>query len=176
MIVRSAKLHLLLLSLLALAGNSCGYTFGNGLHEQGIRTVAFQVVGNETYRQRFEVDISRFLSRELPVTTDLVLADRNSADAVLQVVLTDAREDTIVLGRPATKGPVTQDFPRIREGALEGAMLLRLVGRNGTVLLERTLLDRTEFRAAIGENLTTARAELAEDLARKIALAIEGDF
>ena len=163
-----------LLSLSML--HSCGYTFGTGLHQQGIRTVAFQVVGNESYRQRLEVDINRFLTRELPVTTDLTLTNRDSADAILQVVLRDARETTVVLGRPATKGPVTNDFPRVREGAFEGVVMLRLIGADGTILLERTLLDRTEFRSAIGENLTTARAELAEDLARKIALALESDF
>ena len=47
---------------------------------------------------------------------------------------------------------------------------------DGTIKLERRLLDRTEFRAAIGENLTTARNELTEDLARKIALALQTDF
>ena len=140
---------------------SCGYTYGSGLSEYGIHSVAFQVVGNESYRQRFEVEISRFLSRELPVTTDLVLADRNSADAVLQVVLTDVRERTVVLGR---------------EGALKGAIVMRLIGQDGTIHLERQLLDRTEFRSAIGENLTSARNEMAEDLARKIALALASDF
>ena len=65
---------------------------------------------------------------------------------------------------------------RVREGALEGEVLLRLVAMDGTIKLERRLLDRTEFRAAIGENLTTARNELTEDLARKIALALQTDF
>jgi hypothetical protein len=141
--------------------------------------VAFQVVGNQSYRQRLEVEISRFLARELPVTTDLTLADRSTADAVLQVVLSDVRERTVVTGRPTTRSPgeaPVYDYARVREGALEGAIVLRLIGSDGTVQLERHLLDRTEFRAAIGENLTSARAELAEDLARKIALALESDF
>jgi hypothetical protein len=159
---------------------SCGYTAGSGLSQHGIRTVAFQVVGNETYRQRLEVEISHFLARELPVATDLTLADRRSADAVLQVILMDVRERTLVQGRPSSKPtapiPPSVGFPRTAEGALEGAVVLRLIRADGTVYLERTLLDRTEFRAAIGENLTTARAEMAEDLARKIALALESDF
>ncbi|MCK5941985.1 MAG: hypothetical protein KAI24_08465 [Planctomycetes bacterium] len=159
-----------------LLAASCGYTFGTGLHERGIRTVAFQVVGNQSYRQRFEVEISRYLARELPVTTDLQLATAGDADAVLQVVLTDVRERTAVLGVPDPAQPADFTFPRVREGVLEGAVLLRLVGRDGTVHLERRLLDRTEFRATIGENLTSARAEMAEDMARKIALALESDF
>ncbi|HEB52331.1 MAG TPA: hypothetical protein ENI87_03640 [bacterium] len=161
--------------LLAFAATACGYTTGSGLREQGIHTVAFQVVGNDSYRQRFEVEINRFLARELPVTTDLMLADRGSADAVLQVVLTDARERTLVRGIPDRTNPDIS-FPRVREGALEGAVWLRLIDRDGRVRIERRLLDRTEFRATLGENLTSARAEMAEDLARKICLALEDEF
>lgn len=171
---RALRSLLMLCALGSVSG--CGYTFGTGLHEQGIRTVAFQVVGNQSYRQRLEVEINRFLARELPVTTDLMLADRATADAVLQVVLQDVRERTIVPGRPRSDGTPDPTFSRVREGALEGVLRLRLVRKDGTVQLERTLLDRTEFRAAIGENVTSARAEIAEDLARKIALALENDF
>ena len=140
--------------LLLLASSSCGYSYGTGLAKQGIRTVAFQVVGSTSYRQRLEVEISRFL----------------------------ARERTIVIGVPDRNRPTPTtlaevfDYPRANEGALEGFVTMRLVARDGTVHLERRLLDRTEFRAPIGENLMTAKAELAEDLARKIALALESDF
>lgn len=158
--------------LTGLLCGSCGYTAGTGLSEYGIRTVAFQVVSNHTYRQRLEAQISSELARQLPLT-GLILADRATADAVLEVTLTDVRERTIVTGRPIGNDPA---FPRVREGALESAVWMRLVGRDGTVYLERRLLDRTEFRATIGENMTSARAELAEDLARKIASALETDF
>jgi len=50
------------------------------------------------------------------------------------------------------------------------------VARDGTVLIERRLLDRTEFRSPIGEDLTSARNELVEDLAHKIALALQSDL
>ena len=154
-------------SALLLLLSGCGYTFGSGLPEQGIRSVSLAVVGNETFRQRLEVELGSALARELPVSTDLVLADRRRADAILQVVFTDARERTLVSG--SRTDPV-------REGALEAAVLVRLLRRDGTVLLERRLLDRTEFRDPIGEDLSTARSELAEDLARKIALALESEL
>ncbi|MBZ0153779.1 MAG: hypothetical protein K8J09_19805, partial [Planctomycetes bacterium] len=64
----------------------------------------------------------------------------------------------------------------VREGALESAIWMRLIDRDGRTLLERRLVDRTEFRSPIGEDLTSARGELVEDLARKIALALESDF
>jgi hypothetical protein len=153
--------------LAALALPGCGYTFGSGLEQRGVRTIALAVVGNETWRQRLEVELGAQLARELPVSTDLTLADRRRADAVLEVVFTDARERTLLVGG--------RDDP-VREGALEAAVRMRLVARDGTVLLQRTLLDRTEFRDPIGEDLSSARAELAEDLARKIALALESDL
>lgn len=146
---------------------ACGYTFGSGVEALGVRTVALQVVANDTYRQRLEVDLSSALSRELPVTTELALADRREADATLVVTLTDARESTLVNGNRLSP---------VREGALEGAVWMRLTSRDGRTLLERRLLDRTEFRSPIGEDLASARGELVEDLARKIALALESDF
>ncbi len=73
----------------ALVLLGCGYTFGSGLDRIGVRTIALRVVGNETFRQRLEVDLTR---------------------------------------------------------------------------------------ALIGEDLSSARAELVDDLARKIALSLESDF
>ena len=92
-----------------------------------------------------------------------------------RVTLLDTRERTLVLGVGDQFSPGF-DFPRVREGALEGTVQVRLVGRDGTVHVDRRILDRTEFRAPLGENVTTARAELAEDLARKIALALQTDI
>jgi hypothetical protein len=125
------------------------------------------VVGNETYRQRLEAELGLALSRQLHDATGLVLADRSTADATLHVVLSEAHERTLVTGLRTDP---------VREGAFEAAVRIRLVGRDGTVLIERRLLDRTEFRSPIGEDLTSARNELVEDLARKIALALESDF
>ena len=87
-----------------------------------------------------------------------------------------ARERTAVIGVRDPANPQDRSYPRTREGVLLGAVTVRLVGRDGTVHIDRQILDRTEFRAPLGENLTSARAEMAEDLARKIALALESDF
>ena len=148
-----------------LAG--CGYTFGSGLDRIGVRTVALAAVGNDTFRQRLEVELGAALARELPVSSDLVLADRRTADALLHVVLTTANERTLVTG---------QRTDPVREGAFAAAVWVRLVARDGRLLLERRISDRTEFRSPIGENLTSARGELVGDLARKIALALEADL
>lgn len=150
-----------------LLASGCGYTFGSGLAERGVRTVALTIVGNETFRQRLEAELSAALSRELPVSTDLVLADHKHADALLEVVLTEATERSLVVG--GRQSPVI-------EGAFEGQVWARLRRRSdGNLLLERRILDRTEFRSPIGEDLASARGELVEDLVRKIALALAVD-
>jgi hypothetical protein len=159
------RVRLALVSLV-LGAASCGYTFGSGLDRLGVRTVALDVVGNDTFRQRLEVDLGQALARELPISSDVVLADRRTADARLHVVLTAANERTLVTG--ARTDPV-------REGAFAAAVWVRLIARDGRVLLERRLTDRTEFRSPIGEDLVSARAELVEDLARKIALALDAN-
>jgi len=155
------------LAVMLLLAGGCGYSFGSGLPAAGVRTVALTVVGNETARQRLEAELSAALARELPISSDLRLSDRAHADAILEVSVTDVRERTLVPGLGEA---------RVEEGALAAAVRMRLVRRDGSVVLERTLLDRTEFRDPIGEDLTSARAELVEDLARKIALALETGF
>lgn len=172
--MKSAARAIAAAALLALAGAAgCGYTQGSGLQERGIRTVALEVVGNETYRQRLEVELGAALARELPVASDLTLADRRRADATLKVVLQDAQERTLVVGVRNDVQPIASD--PVREGTFQAAVWIRLVGRDGRALVERRITDRTEFRSPIGEDLTSARKELVEDLARKIALALETD-
>jgi len=151
-------------ALTCVLASGCGYTFGTGLDERGIETIALTLVGNDTWRQRLEVELATRLARELPISTDLRLAPPDRADAVLEVVILEATERTLVPGN------FTEP---VREGALGAAVRLRLVRRDGQVLIDQVLLDRSEFRDPVGENLTTARAELTNDLARKIALALE---
>lgn len=157
-----------LLFLLVTAGASCGYSFGSGLAERGVHTVFLQVVGNETWRQRLEVDLSRALARELPVRAGLLPASQAQADAVLQVELIDERERTLVPG--SRQDPV-------REGAWEVVVRVRLHSRrDGSILVQRELTNRVEFRSPVGEDLSSARRELVEELANKIALSLEGRF
>jgi hypothetical protein len=152
-----------LLGALLLAP-ACGYSFGSGLDQQGVRTVALRVAGNQSYRQRMEVELTTALARELPVSTDLQLARTGHADATLEVTLTDAVERTLVPGSRADP---------VREGGLLATVRVRLVRSDGAVLVDQVLRERTEFRDPIGENLASARAELAVELARRIALSLQ---
>ncbi len=152
----------------ALLLTGCGYTTGSGLRDRGIRTVFVEVAGNDTFRQRLEVELNDALARELAATSDLLPAGRREADAILQLRLGDDREQTLVYGDRTDP---------TREGGLVAAVDMRLVDRRtGKVVLERRILDRAEFRDPLGEDLTTARRELARDLARKVALALADGF
>lgn len=151
------------LAILLLAG-ACGYTFGSGLDQHGVRTVALRVAGNQSFRQRMEVELTAALARELPVSTDLQLARHGVADATLEVVIRDATERTLV--------PGTRSDP-VREGSLLATVQVRLVRADGAVLVDQVLRERTEFRDPIGENLGTARNELAAELARRIAMSLQ---
>lgn len=153
---------------LALGLAACGYTAGSGLHERGIRTVFVEVAGNDTFRQRLEVALNDALARELTASSDLLPAGRREADAILQLRLGDDREQTLVYGDRTDP---------TREGGLIAAVDMRLLDRRtGTVVIERRLLDRAEFRSPLGEDIRTADRELARDLARKVALALADGF
>lgn len=157
-----------LFGLAALTACGCGYSAGSGLHAHGVRTVHLRAIQNDTFRQRLEVELSAAVSRELSVSSDLLPGTATGCDAVLDLRITSERERTLVTGDRASP---------VREGAQEVFVEVVLTDRRtGKKLVERTVVDRAEFRSPIGENLGTARAELVEDLARKIVLALETAF
>lgn len=165
----------LLLSVPALLLASCGYSTGTGLRERGVRSVHIRAVENDTYRQRLEVDLSAAVSRELSVSSDLLPGTLERADAILDLRITSEREDTLVVGNPKDNEPLAQ------RPVLEGAQQVRVHvlltdRRTGQKLVDRTVLDRAEFRTTLDENLSTARNELVADLARKIVLSLETPF
>jgi len=146
---------------------ACGYQAGFPMRHEGIRTVAVEVVGNQTFRQRLEIPLTRALHEALSEHSALVVTSPDRADARLVVDLVDAQGMALAVGGSAP----------IKEGALELAIrvrLLRLPG--GQTVLERRIVDRAEFRVPVGENLQSATRESAHDLARKIVLSLEPDF
>lgn len=172
--IRSSA-RLALAALLALG--ACGYSAGTGLHARGVRTVHLRAVENDTYRQRLEADLFAAVSRELPVSSDLLPGTLERADAILDLRITTEREQTLVVGNPKdTTAP-----PEAQAPVLEGAQQVRVHvlltdRRTGKKLVDKTVLDRAEFRSTLDEDLNTARQELVADLARKIILALETSF
>ncbi len=168
-------------ALLALASLSalpcCGYSAGTGLHARGVRTVHLRAIENDTYRQRLEAELFAAVSREIPVSSDLLPGTLDRADAILDLRITTEREQTLVVGNP--RDPAAP--PAAQDPVLEGAQQVRVQvlltdRRTGKKLVDKTVLDRAEFRSTLDEDLTTARQELVADLARKIVLALQTAF
>ena len=150
--------------LLCLWLPACGYTLGSTTE---VRTVAIQVAGNETMRQRLELALTRALQEALVVYSPLRPAARDRADAILEVTIEGARNRAVVVGRPEP----------LSEGSLALAVSVRLVdARSGENLRQFRVQDRAEFRAAVGETESDAVREAAIDLARKIVLGLEAEF
>jgi hypothetical protein len=151
---------------LAMIGAGCGYTTGFA-PQADVRTVAVQIVGNQTFRQRLERDLTRAIARQLSEYSAYRHSDATNADAVLEVEFVAIRNTTLVIGSPEP----------VREGSLDAVARIRLVARrSGRVLVETRLRDIAEYRSLIGEDETTARRELVSDLGRRIVLALEGGF
>ncbi len=167
----------LLFCVPAFALASCGYSTGTGLRERGVRSVHIRAVENDTYRQRFEADLSAAVSRELSVSSDLLPGTLERADAILDLRIVSEHEQTLVVGNPKdTAAPETARAP-VLEGAQQMRVQILLTDRRtGQKLIDKTVLDRAEFRTTLNEDLATVRKELVEDLARKIVLALESSF
>lgn len=142
----------------------CGYSLGFA-PPAGVRTVAVQVVGNSSFRQRLERDLTRSVARQISEYSGLRLAPSREADAVLEVEIVAVRNTTLVTG-------ITRP---VEEGSVDAVARIRLVERRtGETLVDRHLRDIAEYRVLIGEGESTARSELVTDLGRAIVLALEG--
>lgn len=100
----------LLLSLLALAAAGCGW-YSYSLYRGDIRTVYVEFLGNDTYRRRLEVPLTRYVVGEIKLRTPFLFAPRNEADSVLSGTIVGAdvqtpvkdEEDRILLQRATVR-------------------------------------------------------------------------
>lgn len=155
-----------ILGLGATPWAGCGYTAGSGLRSEGIRTVAVDVVGNQTFRQGLEQGITREVYNNL-VLSDVRLAPRDQADAILRATLIDDAGQVLVAGG---------GLPLL-EGSLNLRLRVELLdARTGRVLRQGVVDDAVEFRLPVGESLSGVAVELNRDLGRKIVLFLESSF
>ena len=143
---------------------ACGYQAGGLMEDVGVHRVFVQVVGNQTFRQRFEAPLTRRILEDLSVQSTVVPTSRDRADAVLEVDVLELQGQVLSEGGAAP----------IREGAILATITARLVRRtDGKVLREARISDRAEYRVPVGETLASAEDETVRDLARKVMLAME---
>ena len=161
---RASACIALLLAATGLLAAGCGYSAPS---RRDVRTVAISVVGNQTFRQRLELPLTRALQEALVVYGGYRPGGVNDADAILEVELADTENRALVTGRPE---PLT-------EGGITLAVRVRLLPAAGAEpIVETKIADRAEFRVAVGETEADAIREAATDLARKIVLGLEADF
>lgn len=142
----------------------CGYTVGFST-PPGVETIAVDVVTNASYRQRLERDLTRAILEEIGEYSSLRRAPRDRADAILEVEILAVRNTAMVIGLTTPVG----------EGSIDTIAHIRLIERRtGAVLVDRRLRDIAEYRTLIGEDESSARAEMVSDLGRAIVLALEG--
>ena len=153
------------IALVLFLTTGCGYSMGYEGRLEGIRTVHVGVVGNDTFRQRLERDLTREISVKLTEYSGYRHDSKERADAILKVTILGARNRTLVLGAP------------IQEGSLDAVAKIQLIERRtGRILVEKQVRDIAEYRTMIGEDNSTARQELVSDLGRRIVLALDTDF
>lgn len=151
----------------SFAVTGCGYSVGlDTFGSAGVRTVAVDIADNRTFRQGLEVPLTREVFSMLARHSDLTPAPRGQADAILQIVLVEARGEVLV-----------RDAHPVREGSIDFLAKITLTERStGQVLRQAEVLDRGEFRVTVAETTQSATDEALSDLARKIVLTLEGEF
>ena len=133
------------------AVSGCGYSVGFQPAAPGIRTVAVEVVGNQSFRQRLERDLTRSIARQLSEYSPYRHAPRSQADAILRVEIVAVRNSSLVIG---SVRPVT-------EGALDAVARISLIERRTDVVLVKTLeRNVAEYRNHVGSDFIVFIGEL----------------
>ncbi len=149
-----------------LAATACGYTAGTDLSDEGVRTVAVEIVGNETFRHRYEIPLTRDLNQALMQYAGVSTGSHSAADAILTVDINEVQERSLRAG-----------FPPVEEGEL--TFLVHAVLRDrktGRVIREQDFVEVAEFHTRVGEDTVFAVDLASDNLAARIALALEPDF
>lgn len=152
----------LLIAAAAVALPSC-YTTGLRFPAQ-VRTVAIPVFDNQTFVRGIELDMTDRIRQLLLERSDVRLTrTTEAADATLKGTI--VRVDFPVL--------VGGNKPRILEGSTVIQVSAELVdNKTGKVLARTRGDDRAEFTTTLGEDRTTAIAELVDTLAWRILLGL----
>jgi len=86
---------ILLLCLIAPALAGCGW-YRFSLFRDDIRSVYVEFLGNDTFRRRLEVPLTRYVVGEIKLRTPFVFAPRDEADSVLSGTIVGADVSTPV--------------------------------------------------------------------------------
>lgn len=171
MVSRQASLVLLLASVLLSGLIGCrGYRFGNStIFRPDIRTVHVPVFENDTFRRQLGQRLTESVIREIQSRTPYKLADRSTADSILQ--------GRIVSEQKRVLGENQYDEPRDLQ--IEFMIEVNWTTIDGTPLMQRYLLktnDTASFIPEAGQSMVTAQQQLIDDLAASIVNQMEAGW
>ena len=149
----------------ALAG-CAGWTAGS-LVVGGMERIYVPFIQNETFYRGIEEGLTGEVLARINERSDLYLADRESAQLILEGRVTGYKERVLSEDR--------------RNEVLESSALVTVKVRlirvsDGAVLKEVTLVDRAEFFGGEAENLQTSQQESFRVLSHKIVSVVEKGF
>jgi hypothetical protein len=170
-LVCRAAWFLLLGSVLVGSMAGCrGYRFGNSsIYRPDIRTVHVPVFENETFRRQLGQRLTESVLREIQSRTPYKLADRSTADSILQ--------GRIVSEQKRVLGENQYDEPRDLQ--IEFMIEVRWTTPDGTPLMQRYMLktnDTASFIPEAGQSMVSAQQQLIDDLAASIVDQMEAGW
>jgi outer membrane lipopolysaccharide assembly protein LptE/RlpB len=132
--------------------SACGYHFKAGLSApRGVDTVAVPVLENRTWETGIETVFTNDLLYEFTRSKVLSIADRATADAVLEGTIVSLDVDTV---------SHTVDFDAYERRVIV-TLAFTLTNRDGTVIWScPSLVDREEYKV-LSEKLKTEEARLS---------------
>jgi len=153
-----------LVLLAALA--SCGYEAG-WLNHEGDRTIAIDVIANDTFRREIEFFLTTRLQDEVQSRSGLRIASRDEADLLMTGRIVDVRERVV-------SETNTDD---VFESTVTVWVTFRVVDRRtGTLRKEFALADTGRFLPAAGQESDAGAAEAFASLARRAIEQLERSF
>ncbi len=142
---------------------SCGYQTGS-LMPEGVRSLAVSVAVNDSFYRQDELVYTRRLNEQLVRRAKVQLRDARDADAVLEARIIG------IVRLPLVEGE--RDVV-LEEGVIGHVEVTLRDHRTGRVIDQFQVKRRAEAVFPRGENLDTARAELAAELAEDTVVALE---
>ncbi|HYC76293.1 MAG TPA: LPS assembly lipoprotein LptE [Planctomycetota bacterium] len=146
-----------------LVAAGCGYQTGS-LLPGGATRVAVSMAGNDTFYRQDEFVYTRRLTVELIRRVGVEIREPRDADLILEARITDLRRTPLVEGR---RDEV------LEEGLVGRVEIVLRDAKTGAILDRFDVRRRSEAIFGRGENLGSARAELAAELAEDTVVALE---
>jgi len=162
--MRDLKRTSLLLVFLVWA---CGYKAGFMFKTQEIRSIGIKIVGNNTFRERIEIPLTKRLEKELESYVNVKPYSPDKADAILEVVIKSADE------RPIAEGG--EDVVSV--GSLFLVVEANLKRRiDGRILRKAVVADRAEYIIAGGEKFSDALNEAVDKIAKRVIFLLDPEI